>query len=201
VTAALSGSAASAYDVAAGWVHTCAIDNNGVTCWGRNNYGQSTVPAGLINPTGIAAGDGHTCAIDDNGMTCWGRNDYDQSTVPAGLINPIVIAAGGFHTCAIDDNEVTCWGRNDYGQSTLPGLSFTTCGNGVVEPGLGEQCEPVLGGVCCSSNCQFESTSVVCRPAAGICDMAESCDGVATDCPADAFCFSHNRVPSLGGRM
>src|SRR5207253_542298 len=26
-----------------------------------------------------------------------------------------------------------------------------------------------------------------CRPAAGICDVAESCDGASNDCPADAF--------------
>ena len=30
----LSASAASAYDLAAGAHHTCAIDDNGVTCWG-----------------------------------------------------------------------------------------------------------------------------------------------------------------------
>jgi hypothetical protein len=71
--------------LAAGWFHTCAIDDNGVTCWGWNSRGQSTVPAGLTNPTGIAAGWGHTCAIDDNGVTCWGRNSFGQSTVPEDL--------------------------------------------------------------------------------------------------------------------
>jgi hypothetical protein len=32
-----------------------------------------------------------------------------------------------------------------------------------------------------------EASSVVCRPAAGSCDVAESCDGVSSGCPADAF--------------
>ena len=55
VTVVLSASAASAYDLAAGGWHTCAIDDNGVTCWGSDCQGQSTVPAGLVNPTDIAA--------------------------------------------------------------------------------------------------------------------------------------------------
>ncbi len=120
VTVVFSASAASAYDLAAGNDHTCVIDDNGVTCWGNNYWGESTVPAGLINPTALAAGWYHTCAIDDNGVTCWGRNNEGQSTVPAGLINPTALAGGGWHTCAIDGNGVTCWGRNDYGQSTVP---------------------------------------------------------------------------------
>ena len=67
-----SASAASAYDLVASGFHTCAIDENGVTCWGSNHSGQSQVPAGLIHPTAIAAGYDHTCAIDENGVTCWG---------------------------------------------------------------------------------------------------------------------------------
>ena len=113
-------SAASAYDLAAGSGHTCVIDDNGVTCWGKDQDGKSTVPAGLINPTVIAAGSYHTCAIDYNGVTCWGSNDDLQSTVPAGLINPRAITAGYCHTCAVDDNGVTCWGANGDGQSTVP---------------------------------------------------------------------------------
>lgn len=85
VTVVSSASAASAYDLAAGLAHTCAIDDNGVTCWGHNGSGQSTVPAGLTNPTVLAAGENHTCAIDDNGVTCWGHNGSGQSTVPEDL--------------------------------------------------------------------------------------------------------------------
>ena len=120
VALALGGGKASAYDVAAGEIHTCVIDDHGVTCWGYNGSGQSTVPADLIHPTAIAAGQYHTCAIDDNGVTCWGDDEYGQSTVPADLIHPTAIAAGGVHTCAIDDNGVTCWGDDFYGQSTVP---------------------------------------------------------------------------------
>jgi alpha-tubulin suppressor-like RCC1 family protein len=40
---------ASAYDIATGGFHTCALDDNGVTCWGYNGQGQTTVPASLVN--------------------------------------------------------------------------------------------------------------------------------------------------------
>ena len=63
---------ASAYDIAAGVYHTCALDDNGVSCWGDNVSGQTTVPAGLANPSAIGAGWSYTCALDDNGVSCWG---------------------------------------------------------------------------------------------------------------------------------
>ena len=125
VTVALSASAASAYDLSAGLHYTCAIDDNGVTCWGSNAQGQATVPAGLVNASAITAGYYHSCAIDDNGVTCWGYNNQGQATVPAGLVNPSAIAAGGYHTCALDDNGTTCCQQNIYGQSAVPvGLVF-----------------------------------------------------------------------------
>jgi hypothetical protein len=46
----VSASAALAHELAAGWVHTCAIDDNDVTSWGDNYQGQSSVPAGLVSP-------------------------------------------------------------------------------------------------------------------------------------------------------
>ena len=62
------------------------FDDNGVQCWGFPGYGQSTVPAGLVNPVAVAAGHIHTCAIDENGVQCWGWNAYGQSTAPASLM-------------------------------------------------------------------------------------------------------------------
>ncbi len=107
-------------NLAAGYNHTCALDDKGVTCWGNNGDGRTTIPAGLVNPRAVAAGDYHTCTLDDNGITCWGSYKDGQRTVPAGLVNPRAVATGHRHTCALDDNGVTCWGDNDEGQTTVP---------------------------------------------------------------------------------
>ena len=49
-------------DVAAGYYHTCGIDDSGsIECWGRNNNGQSTPPSGTF--TDVALGYQHTCGI------------------------------------------------------------------------------------------------------------------------------------------
>ena len=73
---------ASAYEIAAGFHHTCAIDDNGLDCWGRNQFGQTNVPTNLVNPTKIAAGYFHTCAIDDSGVTCWGDGSSGKTESP-----------------------------------------------------------------------------------------------------------------------
>src|SRR5207247_6595512 len=41
-------------------------------------------------------------------------------------------------------------------------------------------------GSCCTAFCQFASSATVCRAAAGVCDVAESCTGSSATCPADA---------------
>lgn len=113
-----------AYQLSAGEKHTCAIDNDGVKCWGRNTFGQRSTPA-LSNSTEVSAGGNHTCAIDDNGLTCWGDNVFGQNSVPV-LSTPTQLSAGNNHTCAIDSNSVKCWGHNGFGQLNVPELSNPT---------------------------------------------------------------------------
>src|SRR5262245_18165652 len=61
------------------------------------------------------------------------------------------------------------------------------CGDGVIEPG--EQCDDgnTDNGDCCSATCQFEPAGTTCRPAAGLCDLAEVCTGSSPTCPAQVL--------------
>src|SRR5207249_4886098 len=78
----------------------------------------------------------------------------------------------------------------------------TTCGNGVVDS-ASEQCdEGAANGSassCCNSICQLKTAGTVCRPAAGDCDVAETCDGVNGACPSDAFVPSSTECRAAAG--
>jgi alpha-tubulin suppressor-like RCC1 family protein len=90
-----------AVDLAAGFVHTCAITDVGaVRCWGRaegrqglgqlgyqqqENIGDNEVPASAgdidvgARATRVSAGDVSTCAIDgSNAVRCWGFGGFGQ---------------------------------------------------------------------------------------------------------------------------
>ena len=126
--------------ISAGSLHTCAIRDGAVTCWGRNDYGQlgngstdwsSVTPVaaqGLgAGITAVAAGALHTCAIVDGAAQCWGHNEYGQlgdgttenrlSPVHVlGLDAGVTAMSAGGQTCAIVDGAAQCWGINYAGQ-------------------------------------------------------------------------------------
>jgi hypothetical protein len=81
----------------------------------------------------------------------------------------------------LEDNCTGDWYKNETCDEITPPCQV--CGNGIVEGT--EQCD---GGICCTANCTFVAAgSVVCRPSAGACDVAESCNGTGVNCPADGF--------------
>src|SRR5207237_7044743 len=95
--------------VAAGYRHTCAIANTGVTyCWGENQSGQLgdvVAPNNNANYTPtpvtgsfveISAGFNHTCAIDAGGTGfCWGSNADGKLGNATPGINPVPTAVSG----------------------------------------------------------------------------------------------------------
>ena len=69
-----------------------------VLAWGRNNYGQTTVPEGATSGViAIAAGWDHTVALKGDGnVIAWGWNGFGQITLPPAVRSGIsAIAAGG----------------------------------------------------------------------------------------------------------
>ena len=94
--------------------------------WGRNEFGQVTVPFHLSNVVMMAAGSWHGLALQANGKVIgWGRNDYGQISIPPDVVNPAAIAAGFYFSMALMPNgTVRCWGDNAWGQCNVPpGLS------------------------------------------------------------------------------
>ena len=140
------GTGRTAYAVAAGHAHTCAIlDDGSLKCWGDNTHGQlgdgsttdRTSPV-LVNlgvgntAVAISAGHSHTCAIlNDGTLKCWGQDNNGQVgdggsnsdqnspvTINVGSgLSAVMISAGIYHSCAVlDDDSIKCWGLNNNGQ-------------------------------------------------------------------------------------
>ncbi len=83
-----------------------------------------------------------------------------------------------------------------------PAGKCSLCSDGVVGPGE-QRDEGAANGTpsaCCAADCTLRAAGTECRPVAGDCDVAESCDGASGACPADAFEPSTTTCrPSLGG--
>jgi len=112
------------FGLAAAYSNSCALDIDGVKCWGTNIYGVTTIPA-LNHPVSVGMGYAAACVLDADGVKCWGSPTQGVTTVPA-LNHPVAVSAGGYHNCALDDDGVKCWGDNRYGESTVPALNHAT---------------------------------------------------------------------------
>jgi hypothetical protein len=106
--------------VSVGSYRACALDLEGVKCWGGTEESANRVPV-LKSPIQVTAGVKHSCALDAEGVKCWGDNSVGQTNVPA-LNSPTQISSGDNVTCALDSEGVKCWGINNYGQLDIPPL-------------------------------------------------------------------------------
>jgi alpha-tubulin suppressor-like RCC1 family protein len=126
-------------EIAAGALHTCALDVDGKAyCWGIGTSlgdsvsGESNVPvavAGGHTFVTLAAGASHTCArTGSNVAYCWGSNSYgwlgdgttDSRDYPVPVLGGLLFIAltgGMWQTCGVENTGAAyCWGDNSYGQ-------------------------------------------------------------------------------------
>lgn len=83
-----------------GILHTCAVADGDVHCWGAGDGGR--------------LGYGNTRGVGDN------EHPYQAGRVKLGR-EAVAVGAGARHSCALLDNgRVRCWGRNNYGQLGYP---------------------------------------------------------------------------------
>ncbi|MEY3026016.1 MAG: hypothetical protein RLZZ238_913 [Planctomycetota bacterium] len=112
---------------ALGDAHGVVIVAPGTTArgWGRNDFGQGTVPALPLGTSynAVAAGSNHTALLRSDGeITCVGDNSFGQCDVPVHALPFARVACGADFTLAVDINEVVfAWGDNSSGQTTVPG--------------------------------------------------------------------------------
>ncbi len=83
-------------------------------------------------------------------------------------------------------------------------VTFTSlCGNSVIDACAGETCDE--GGAngsplsCCTSTCTLRSAGDLCRAAAGVCDLAEICNGSTGACPLDSVASAFVQCRSAAG--
>ena len=115
--------------VSAGDAHACGMKTDGsVACWGGEEWGRATPPAGSFGS--VSAGALHTCGLKADGtVVCWGDSELGQTTAPNGSFASL--DAGRAHTCGVKpDGSVECWGLDNHGQATPPEGSFTSVNAG-----------------------------------------------------------------------
>jgi hypothetical protein len=139
-----AGASSGIVGIDAGYEHSFAWNAAGTLySWGRNDFGQSTVPAGLPATRQADGGWRSSMALGFDGVVrAWGNNQYGQcggrnanGTVDSSpgtqlrvvrilgqpLDNVVAISSGGYHGLALRaDGTIVSWGRSNLGQTTPP---------------------------------------------------------------------------------
>src|SRR5205814_5235313 len=140
------------------------------TCPGTS----TTCPTDTFKANGtICTDDGNVCTTD----TCNGSSAVCQH--PAGNAGTVCRAA--VNEC---DLAESCTGTS----TTCPADAVQTAGTTCTDDGnvcTTDVCNGTVGAPACTHPAGNAGT--VCRAAAGLCDVAETCTGSSTACPADGF--------------
>ena len=114
--------------VVAGSIHTCAIVNSDLFCWGYNGNGQigngNAGGSNVATPfkvlsggvTDVAVSNNGSCAIQSGALVCWGyhwpySNNSPEVQIPSGVTG---ISMGEQHLCAVVSGALQCEGTNSY---------------------------------------------------------------------------------------
>ncbi len=169
------------------------LNGQTVVAWGRNDFGQTSVPDGLTDAVAVSAGGNHNLALRRNGtVVAWGSNQFGQRTIPAGLNSVTAIAAGGEHSLALlSDGTVRCWGWNISGQCNIPaGLSGVVAISARGNNSLAVKSDGTVvvwgDGSYGQVNLPAGSTDIV-SASAGVCTMALRSNGTIVTFGGDAY--------------
>lgn len=123
--------------------YACAVDAQGLKCWGDNfarplgnrpggvrNLPAAPIPGLETGVTAISMELNHSCAIKDGKVYCWGGFNFlgelgdktpkslGEVVQVEGIDNASQIGVGSFYSCALtSDLRVFCWGDNEFGQT------------------------------------------------------------------------------------
>jgi len=117
--------------VSAGGEHSCGIKtDNTLTCWGRNEDGETDGPGGAF--TTVSTGYKYSCGVKtDNTVACWGITGGRQTDAPGGAFT--TVSTGWDHSCGIKtDNTPTCWGVDGFWKTGAPPREFKSVSAGYV---------------------------------------------------------------------
>jgi alpha-tubulin suppressor-like RCC1 family protein len=93
-----------------------------VVVWGDNTFGETNVPANLVNVTSIAAGGSFCLTLNNNGtLFGWGQDTYGQTDVAPLPSTITAIAAGAdFSVGLLADGTMYTPGNDSSGQINVP---------------------------------------------------------------------------------
>ena len=110
--------AANAFGVGTGTETAVEVLLSGLVAWGKNDFGQTTVPAGLAGVIQVAAGGDRMLALKADGTVVgWGGNP-----APSGLGGVVQVAVGGYFDLVLrSDGTVVTWlGAGGWSVSLVP---------------------------------------------------------------------------------
>ena len=167
--------------VYSGVYNNCADTLDGIVCWGRNDYGQSSVWYDFID---FSVSSNQVCGITDKSAHCFGAplNSDDVSDIDA----PIAIGSGRYNSCVWASSGMHCWGQAGEQLNPPEALSGVTH----IDGGNSQMCAISSAGVECWGSNNYgvlNVPSTLVQPTDLSSNTAHNCviDGTTVQCWGD----------------